>query len=290
MAIPETQLETWSHQGSITNSAATGNSVKTAIEQYTGFPGDISFEVYLQGSYKNDTNVYGESDVDVTVELKSSFYNNLTDEQKAALKFTASDYGYFKFRDAVETCLRAYYGTANVQSRNKVFKIAPTTNRLDADVLVCYSYRLYYNPAQENDYYKGIAFYTRNENSQIINFPKYHSDNATTKHQNSANWFKPTVRIFKNMKNHLVNNKGFNKATAQSYFIECLLSNVPNNQFWTNYGTTVANCLNYLLKNNLDNFKCLNGLRQLWGATKENWNQVDAKLYLNELVTLWNKW
>jgi len=34
MAIPEAQLDTWSHQGSITNSANTGNSVKTAIKTY----------------------------------------------------------------------------------------------------------------------------------------------------------------------------------------------------------------------------------------------------------------
>lgn len=45
-----TQLDTWSHQCSITNSANSGNSVKNAIEPYTGFPEGITFNVYLQGS------------------------------------------------------------------------------------------------------------------------------------------------------------------------------------------------------------------------------------------------
>jgi hypothetical protein len=290
MPIPESQLETWSHQGSITNSAATGNSVKTAIEQYDKFPERISFEVYLQGSYKNDTNIYGDSDVDVTIELKSSFYSNLTEEQKGIFNFTKANYDFFNFRDDVETCLRTYYQTRNIKSENKVFKIAPNTNRLDADVLVCFTYRFYYNVSNENNFHKGISFYTRNEGREIINFPKRHSDNATTKHQSTSQWFKPTVRIFKNMRNYLVNNNGFNKDLAPSYFIECILSNIPNNQFGVSYETTVINCINYLIKNDNSNFKCLNGLRPLWGVTDENWNKSDANNFLVALINLWKNW
>jgi tRNA nucleotidyltransferase (CCA-adding enzyme) len=102
MAIPETQLDTWSHQGSITNSANTGNSVKNAIENYKGFPEGVKFKVYLQGSYKNDTNVYGESDVDVVVELTSSFQNNLNDEQDKTLGITKSAYSLSDFRNDVD--------------------------------------------------------------------------------------------------------------------------------------------------------------------------------------------
>ena len=185
MAIPESQLEIWSHQGSITNSANTGNSIKNAIDNYHGFPAGISYNVYLQGSYKNSTNIYGDSDVDVVVELTSSFYNNLTEEQKAYLRLTSASYGYFNFRNDVETCLREYYGSENVVTGNKVFKIKPNSNRLPADVLVCSEYRLYYGSLQDVRYYSGIAFYTRNPQQRIINFPKQHSDNATAKHQST---------------------------------------------------------------------------------------------------------
>ncbi len=290
MAIPEMQLDTWSHQGSITNSANTGNSVKNAIETYTGFPKGITFNVYLQGSYKNDTNVYGESDVDVTVELTSSFQNNLTQDQKNSLGFTSADYGFIDFRNDVDTCLRNYFGANCVTFGNKVIQVAPTTNRLEADVLVCSQYRLYYGILNANSHHKGITFTTRNTYQTIINFPKQHSDNGTTKHQASNQWFKPTVRIFKNMRNHLVNNAGFQKSTAQSYYIECLLSNIPNNQYGTNYQTTIINCHNYLSQNSMDNFMCLNGIRPLWGTTTENWNQADAKIFLEEITKLWNNW
>jgi hypothetical protein len=290
MAIPESQLDTWSHQGSITNSANTGNSVKNALETYTGFPESISFNVYLQGSYKNDTNVYGESDVDVVVELTSSFQSNLTQEQKTSLGFTQADYGFSDFRNDVDTCLRAYYGANNVSLGNKVIKINPTTNRLPADVLVCSQYRLYYGTFNANNHHKGVVFTTRNTYQKIINFPKKHSDNATAKHQATNQWFKPTVRIFKNIRNHLVNNYGFQKSIAPSYFIECMLANIPHNQFGTNFQTTIINCHNYLTNNSKDGFMCLNGIRPLWGNTTENWTQADADTFLEQIAQLWNNW
>lgn len=290
MAIPEIQLETWSHQGSITNSANTGNSVKNALENYTGFPEGISFNVYLQGSYKNDTNVYGESDVDVVVELTSSFQNNLNQQQKELLGLVSADYGFSDFRNDVDTCLKAYYGDNNVSLENKVIKINPTTNRLPADVLVCSQYRLFYGTLNANNHHKGIVFTTRNTFQKIINFPKKHSDNATAKHQATNQWFKPTVRIFKNMRNHLVNNNGFQKSIAPSYFIECLLANVPNNLFGKNFQTTIINCHNYLTNNSKDGFMCLNGIRPLWGDTTENWNQADANTFLEQIAELWNNW
>jgi hypothetical protein len=290
MAIPESQLNTWSHQGSITNSANTGNSVKNALDAYTGFPDGISFDVYLSGSYKNDTNVYGESDVDVVVELTSSFQNNLTQDQKNALGFTSANYSLSDFRTNVEACISTYYGTNNITIGNKVITVNPTTNRLEADVLVCSQYRLYYGALNANNHHKGIIFTTRNTNQSIINFPKKHSDNATIKHQGTNQWFKPTVRIFKNMRNHLVNNNGFQKSVAQSYFIECMLSNIPNNQFGTNYQATIINCHNYLTQNSKDNFMSLNGVRPLWGNTTENWNQADADNFLQQITNLWNNW
>ena len=139
-------------------------------------------------------------------------------------------------------------------------------------------------------YHAGIAFYTRNPQRRIINFPKQHSDFATAKHQSTTHCFKPMVRIFKNMRNHLITHEGFNKSIAPSYFVECLLANIPNSLFGTNYQTTFINCHNFLNNNSMDNFMCLNGIRTLWGDTTENWNQPDARYFLDQLTNLWNNW
>lgn len=78
MRIPESQLETWSHQGSITQSASTYNIIKTALEAPgTGYA-EKNYKVFLQGSYGNDTNIYAESDVDVVIQLDDVYFSDLT--------------------------------------------------------------------------------------------------------------------------------------------------------------------------------------------------------------------
>jgi hypothetical protein len=61
MAVPETQLDTWSKQGSISQSSSTYATVKRALEASDTKYAGKSYEVFLQGSYGNDTNIYGES-------------------------------------------------------------------------------------------------------------------------------------------------------------------------------------------------------------------------------------
>ena len=58
MPIPESQLETWSHQGSITQSSNTYNTIKNVLEASTTPYAGKNFKVFLQGSYGNDTNIY----------------------------------------------------------------------------------------------------------------------------------------------------------------------------------------------------------------------------------------
>jgi hypothetical protein len=74
MSIPETQLETWSHQGAGIGSRDTYAVVKAALEAGDAKYAQQSFNVFLQGSYGNDTNIWAESDVDVVIRLDSIFY------------------------------------------------------------------------------------------------------------------------------------------------------------------------------------------------------------------------
>ena len=49
MPIPEAQLETWSHQGSVTQSSSTYNTIKSVLENSTTPYAGKKFEVFLQG-------------------------------------------------------------------------------------------------------------------------------------------------------------------------------------------------------------------------------------------------
>ena len=77
MAIDEAQLEIWSHQGSITQSSNTYNTIKNTLQASGTLYSDKNYKVFLQGSYGNDTNIWAESDVDVVIRLDDCFHSDL---------------------------------------------------------------------------------------------------------------------------------------------------------------------------------------------------------------------
>ena len=81
MAIPEAQLDIWTALGSVPQSSATYESIKNVLHAqsspYYKKIGASGFETFLQGSYRNHTNVFGDSDVDIVILQTSSFYYNL---------------------------------------------------------------------------------------------------------------------------------------------------------------------------------------------------------------------
>src|SRR5713101_2378252 len=117
MAIPESQLDTWSHQGSITQSSTTYATVKRALEASDAKYAGKSYEVFLQGSYGNDTNIYAESDVDVVIRLDSTFHYDLkalTPVESAAFEAAypgTAPYSYGAFKADVIAALEKIFGT-----------------------------------------------------------------------------------------------------------------------------------------------------------------------------------
>ena len=103
MSIPESQLETWSHIGAQATAKATHESVRRAIDNYS-FPDGIKYNMFMQGSYKNGTNTYGNMDVDLIACLTSSFYSNLTVDQCRQLRIVNQSYGFRDFKNDI--CLR----------------------------------------------------------------------------------------------------------------------------------------------------------------------------------------
>jgi len=167
-------------------------------------------------------------------------------------------------------------------------KLTPNNNRRPADILVCCSYREYYR-VEKGAYHEGVYFRTTQTNETCYSFPKRHYENAVQKNQNRNGNFKPMVRIFKNINRTLVNREDIEPKTAPSYFIECLLGNIPSIQFQGTYREMFMNIFKYLAENNWDDFRCLNGLRSMWGEGNESWSQEEARRYLVKTVDLWDE-
>ncbi|MEY9726275.1 nucleotidyltransferase domain-containing protein [Bradyrhizobium yuanmingense] len=297
MAIPEHQLETWTHQGATAQSRTTYATVKKALEDSASPYAAKNFEVFLQGSYGNDTNVYRDSDVDVVIRLDSIFAhdaNLLPTDQYAAFESAypgAASYSYGQFKTDVFTWLVKKFGNTVTLGKKAIF-IPAGGGRRDCDVLPAIQFRYYYgfSSAAPSNYAEGICFYLP-DGTKIVNFPKQHSTNCTTKHQACNNSFKPTVRIFKNMRNHLVDAKKLQDGIAPSYFIEGLLYNVPNQKFSANRTDTFTSVYNYLVVTDRASFRCANGIHSLLGDhTHVSWPAANCQAYLDALRDLWTNW
>jgi predicted nucleotidyltransferase len=299
MAISEAQLKTWSNQGATTSSANTYNSIKTCIE-VINWNDDVSYEIYLQGSYKNTTNIYGDSDVDVVVEFTSIFYSNKYDLPADQLKeyneyHSDGKYTLESFQESVVKGLQKYYGEEYVKVGNKSIKVLANSGRLDCDVICCAEYREYksFSKTKTTDFAKGIVFWTNTTNQKVVNFPKIHYENGVAKNQTSNSNYKPSVRIIKNMKSKLIDSNKISKTTAPSYFIECLMYNVPNGCFShvDNQSIILATLKTFhsYSDSDIENLYCQNGQRKLVGTSDQQWNLADCKEFIRHLILLWNE-
>jgi uncharacterized protein YbaA (DUF1428 family) len=295
MAIPESQLETWSGLGAVTQSKNTYASIRGTLLDADAAYAAKSFEVFLQGSYGNDTNIYAESDVDVVIRLDSIMRSDLSAlpaEQQQAYHsaYGKAAYTFAEFKGAVTDHLVGAYG-ADVDPGNKAVKIKANGTRRNADVVICFQYRRYLRFVSEDDqeYIPGIIFPSQSS-GEIINYPKRHSENCTTKHRGTHSYFKPTARILKNMRSRLVADGKIPAGTAPSYYLEGLLYNVPNEKFGTSYGDTLVNSINWLLKTDRTQLVCANEQYYLLGDGNVQWPTANCDQFLSAVVEMWKNW
>jgi len=296
MAVSESQLETWSHQGAVTTAVTTHELIRNALSSGRSHIQTSNFEVFLQGSYKNSTNIRGESDVDIVVQLNDTYHRDLSalpPDQESAYMQARSEATYLlpQFRVDVLQTLRDRFGSSIVEG-NKSLKLPRDSGRLPADIVICLQYRKYrrFTP-QSQSYIEGIAFDTQ-DGRRIISFPKSHYENGTAKNDRTNEFFKRSVRMFKNAREFLVERGVITSHLAPSYFVECLLYNVPDGNFGPTLRDTyykVVNCINSSNNSTLAAIKCQDGQLQLFGDEPEQWSVHDAQQFSTALAQLWNE-
>ncbi|MFT4941588.1 MAG: hypothetical protein ACI88A_004658 [Paraglaciecola sp.] len=297
MAIPESQLETWSHQGSITQSASTYSTVKNALESISATYHGKNYKVFLQGSYGNNTNIYSESDVDVVIRLDDVYHSDLSqlssdDRDTYDRAFVPATYTYEQFKKDVLKVLTDRFGS-DVRAGDKAIAVAANAGRRKVDVIASMQFRRYwkFKGVYDSNYDEGICFF--NGGGDIIaNYPKQHSDNLTEKHQGSNKWLKPMVRVLKNLRSKLVADGMLNAGVAPSYYLEGLLYNVPSEKFGVNYTNCFVNIMNWFqTEAHKDKLLCANEQYYLiWEGTHTSWEKADADAFINAAIKMWNDW
>lgn len=296
MAIPESQLQTWSAQGSITQSAATYDTIKKVLNDSLSPYYLKDFSIFLQGSYGNDTNVWKDSDVDINICLNQTFYSDLSQLEQGAkssfnIAYADGQYGFHEFRAEVLDWLTKRFGP-DVKPGKKAIFIKGNNGRRDADVLVCAKLRRYRKGSTGTDsqYDEGICFFLP-DMTRVINFPVQHRDNCTTKHQNSNARFKTMVRVYKNVRNRMIEDGYLVDGVAPSYFIEGMLWNVPNSMFGTSFENSFVNSFNWVIDSDKTQLACANDLYWLIRDGGGNcWKPADFETYISAVKKYWNDW
>jgi len=204
-----------------------------------------------------------------------------------------TSYGYEDYRNDILEVLKDNYGILSVSDGSKAIKLDSnyaTGLELDADVVPVLRYKKYDGYPSEPT--EGIAFEDEDGN-WITNFPEQHREEATRIHGHTNERYKPTIRMYKSARNKLADKSDFEKGTAPSYFIECLLSNVDQSAIDTyDLQDRFYNVIINLAEDaeEWNTFTAQHGLRELFGDQPEQWNMEEALDYLMAIADLWDNW
>lgn len=296
MPIPESQLAVWSRQGAIDASKRTHEAIRNALHEWDDLR-NRQYEVYLQGSYKNSTNIRGGSDVDVIAQMNDAFGWNkheLPENQQRAVDEAYEDASHSleDFYKAVLAALHRHFGDDSVRPGNKAIKVKRASNRLPADVVVCQQYRRfnYFHSRNNHSKVEGIKFVTRRDRRTIINYPKPHYENGTRKNGRCSASYKAGVRILKHARDAIIQRGWMSSSAVPSYFLECFAYNAADRCYSGSWRSLYQAVLADLAQGDYSDYICQNRVRPLFGPSYDQWDVTNAKLLVTNLERLWREW
>jgi len=226
MASLEDKLVSWTEPSSPTEQEKQERTERMVTEAMQEHPGldNCTFTVYAKGSYPNNTNVKSDSDVDVAVQCSDVVY---WEEAEPGAK-TSTNNPYtgmwtpFKLRAEVLQALEKKFPGQVDSSGSTAIKVNSGTARVDADVLPCFDYEYHFTGGSVR--HGSRAF--RTSGDAITNYPNQQLQKGITKNKVSSTRFKKAVRVLKRIENAMVEDSVIDE--LPSYFMECLVYNVPN--------------------------------------------------------------
>lgn len=213
----------------------TESEIRAALRAHPSLA-QAPIRIFAKGSYKNNTNVRLDYDVDIAAEYHGFFFHDNqgagADIVKAAARIQPykGTYTVGQFKNDVEAALVARFGRSAVTRGNMAMRVRERKTTLPADVVPCFEYHLIYGSDYAGNpvYHQGTRIYP-DRGTHIHNWPQQHYDRGVSKNDSTGGRFKRMVRALKCMENELVDN-GVIKDLA-GFFIESLVYNVSNDTF-----------------------------------------------------------
>jgi hypothetical protein len=203
----------------------TERMVREAIAEHAELA-KCGLQVYAKGSYANNTNVRADSDVDIAVECCELFYwGERAPGNHGVIDPYRGSWNPQKLRGALVSALETKFPGKVDSSGSAAIRVHSNTARVDADVVPCFSYRLYSAP---NEFWRGTKIY-REDGKELVNYPNQQLELGRAKNVRTGYTYKRTVRILKRLENAMAEAKTIKP--LPSYFMECLGYNCPDSVF-----------------------------------------------------------
>ena len=245
-------------------------------------------KVFVHGSYRNNVNVRQESDIDVAILCRDTFFFDLPEgytRQQFGLNSPAT-YDYGQLKNEVEEALINHFGRTAVHRGDKAFDVRANTYRVDADVAPFFEYHWY---QRSRSYHEGVKLLS-DSGKVVINWPEQHYKNGVAKNDATSRAFKGVVRILKRLCVEMEDAGIAAVRGCPGFLIECIVCNAPNDhlnqQTWKK---AVRDVLAFLFNNTLDDERCskwteVSELKWLFHSTQK-WTRQQAHAFLD---AAWN--
>jgi hypothetical protein len=285
----ESSFSSWSQPPGKTEQDKSDNAERAIRDAIVdgGALQERNVSVFPQGSYRNRTNIRTESDVDIAIRSRSTFFFNLADGlQVADLGIRPASYSYAQYKADVASALTDHFGAAHVTRGKKAFDVHENTYRVDADALACFEYRFYYPNGTHRE---GVAF-VPDGGRMVYNYPEQSYANGVKKNDDTGRRFKALVRVLKTLRSEMSDNGVDIAKQMPSFLIESLVWNVPNEGFGhQTFRADVRHVLAHLFNNTMADEQCkdwreINGHKYLFRSTQP-WTRGAVHTFMD---TAWN--
>jgi len=261
-------------------------AIKKAIANHKRLS-EMDISIFAQGSYKSNTSVKQDSDVDICVRLNSTFFARYPEGK------TREDYNniegsinFADYKNLIHEALNDYFESKYVTRGNKAFDIHSNSYRVDADVVPAFAYR-YYNGDESEDYIDpvGMAFDT-DKGVRIINWPHHVHSNGIDKQDETNQRYKKMVRILKKLRNKMQDENIAASNDIASSLLESMAWNTPsekfgNDDYYDDMRSVMANCFNLTISDDACKILCeVNDIKYLFRPSQP-WSRDKAHSFFD---------
>lgn len=287
----EDKFRTWSQSPSQTETDKAENAermIREAIRNSSKLK-NRNITVIRQGSYRNRTNVRGESDVDIGVICFDTFFEDYPQgTTRESFGNQPASYQYPQYKNEIGEALVAHFGTGAVTRGNKAFNVRENSYHLEADVAAFFEHRRY---SKASGYISGVGLIPDdNTSARIENWPEQHYANGNAKNDRTKRAYRALVRILKSLRHEMNENKIPAAKPIIGFLSECLVWNVPDPEFThSTFSDDLRGALIHLYNQTKTDDACrewgeVNELKYLFGP-HQKWTRQQAHDFI---LAAWN--